>query len=116
DEQSRANGSRFGGVQAFWANEADTVTATKPKFRQMELVLNKLLAICYVTDELVQDATALEAVINDIFPQEFSFRMEDAIVNGVGNGQPLGILNSPAKSQLQKWRPSRRDRWWLPTS
>jgi HK97 family phage major capsid protein len=52
DETSRVDGSRYGGVQAFWANEADTVTAKKPKFRQIDLNLNKLFAIYYATDEL----------------------------------------------------------------
>lgn len=96
DEQNRANGSRFGGVQAFWANEADTITATKPKFRRLELVLNKLTGLTFATDEMLQDATLMESVINNVFPQEFAFRIEDAIINGIGNGQPLGILNSAA--------------------
>ncbi|HEV7675379.1 MAG TPA: phage major capsid protein [Candidatus Angelobacter sp.] len=96
DEQSRANGSRFGGVQAFWANEADTITATKPKFRRVELILNKLTAAYFATDELLADATALESVVSDVVPQEFAFRIEDAIFNGVGNGQPNGFLNAPS--------------------
>lgn len=96
DESSRANGSRFGGVQAFWSNEAGTVTATKPKFRKVELVLNKLIGLCYATDEMVADAAVMDSVINNIFPQEFSFRIEDALFNGTGNGQPLGFFNSPA--------------------
>lgn len=39
DEDSRANGSRWGGVQTYWEGEADEITASKPKFRQMELSL-----------------------------------------------------------------------------
>jgi HK97 family phage major capsid protein len=96
DETSRANGSRFGGVQSFWTNEAQSVTATKPKFRQAELILNKLMAICYATDEMVRDAGVMNSVINSVFPQEFAFRIEDGIVNGLGNGQPIGFLNSGA--------------------
>lgn len=96
DEQSRANGSRFGGVQAFWANEADSITATKPKFRRIELILNKLTGLTFATDELLQDGAALQSVIENVFPMEFAFRIEDAIINGLGNGQPLGILNHPA--------------------
>ncbi|WP_243124097.1 phage major capsid protein [Clostridium tyrobutyricum] len=63
DEASRANGSRWGGVQAYWIAEAETVTKSKPKFREIDMALQKLLALCYVTDDLLQDATALEAIV-----------------------------------------------------
>lgn len=96
DESSRANGSRFGGVQAFWSNEAATITATKPKFRRIELTLNKLMAVTFATDEMLADAAVMESVINNSFPLEFSFRIEDAMVNGTGAGMPMGILNHPA--------------------
>jgi HK97 family phage major capsid protein len=96
DEQSRANGSRFGGMQSFWANEADTITASKPKFRRVELILNKITAAFFATDELMDDAAALEQEVNDVVPQEFAFRIEDGIFNGPGNGQPFGFLNAPA--------------------
>ncbi len=36
NETSRANGSRWGGVQSYWANEAGTTTASKPTFRKVE--------------------------------------------------------------------------------
>lgn len=102
DETSRANGSRFGGVQAYWANEADTVTGTKPKFRDLNLTLKKLFGICYATDELLADATALGAVISDAFSEEFAFKVDDAIVNGTGAGQPLGFRNSGAVVEVAK--------------
>lgn len=93
DEDSRANGSRWGGVQTYWEGEADELTASKPKFRQMELSLKKLTGLCYATDELLQDAAALEAVIRQAFAEEFGFKIDDAILTGSGEGEPLGILN-----------------------
>ena len=96
DEDSRANGSRWGGVQTYWEGEADELTASKPKFRQMELSLKKLTGLCYATDELLQDASALEAVIRQAFAEEFGFKIDDAILSGSGSGEPLGILNSGA--------------------
>jgi len=94
DETSRANGSRWGGVQAYWASEGDAATATKPKFRQMELKLNKLLALMYATDELLADTTALASVARMAVNEELTVRSEEAIFRGTGAGQPDGILNS----------------------
>jgi HK97 family phage major capsid protein len=96
DESSRVNGSRMGGVQVFWANEADTATAKKPTLRQMELTLRKLIGLWYVTDENLQDSTALTSIANDAFAQEVQFVAEDAIFNGTGVGQPQGIVKSAA--------------------
>lgn len=96
DEDSRADGSRMGGVLAFWANEADTFLSTRPKFREMTLNLNKLTALVFATDELLADRPALEAWIMNNMPTELAFRVEDAIFQGNGTGQPLGILKSDA--------------------
>jgi HK97 family phage major capsid protein len=93
DETSRVTGSRWGGVQVYWAAEADAATAKKPKFKRIELELKKLIGLCYGTDELLQDASAFSAVVNKAFPSEFSFVIDDAIIRGNGAGQPLGILN-----------------------
>lgn len=96
DETSRVTGSRFGGVQVYHANEADTATAKKPKLRQMILELKKLLGIWYLTDELTEDTTALGAIAMDAFSEEITFTLENVILNGNGAGQGLGILNSGA--------------------
>jgi len=96
DEKSRATGSRWGGVRAYWAAEAETKTASKPKFRQIELKLKKIIGLCYATDEMLQDAAALEGVINEAFPEEFAWLLDEAIYAGSGAGQPLGIINSGA--------------------
>jgi HK97 family phage major capsid protein len=96
DEDSRADGSRMGGVLAFWANEADTFMYSRPKFREVELFLNKLTALVFATDELLEDAAALEGWIMNNLPVELAFRVEDALFQGTGAGMPAGILNSQA--------------------
>jgi len=63
--------SRWGGIQSFWENEADLLQGKKPKFNRVELKLKKLTGLCYATDELLQDATALEAIIGQAFAEEF---------------------------------------------
>jgi HK97 family phage major capsid protein len=102
DETSRADGSRFGGIQAYWGAEAASITASKPKFRQISVELQKLFALAYVTDELLQDSVALEGYIMQWFPQEFGFKLDDAIINGDGAGKPLGILSSPGRVTVSK--------------
>ena len=94
DETSRADGSRWGGIRMYWLEEGGTKTASKPKFLLIEMDLKKLIGLCYATDELLQDAAALGAVISQGFAEEMGIKLDDAIVNGTGAGQPLGILNA----------------------
>jgi HK97 family phage major capsid protein len=94
DETSRANGSRFGGIQAYWESEAATATASQAKFNLVNLELKKVTGLVYVTEELLQDAPALGAFIAERVPMELRFKVEDAIVNGTGAGQPLGYMNA----------------------
>lgn len=95
DETSRA-ASRWGGIIAYWEGEAQSLTATKPNFRAIELSLKKLTGLCYATDELLADSSILEGVIRAGFEQEFAFQIDNAILRGTGAGQPLGILNGPS--------------------
>jgi HK97 family phage major capsid protein len=96
DETSRSDGYRMGGVQGYWLEEGGTKTATKPKFYQVDLKLKKVCAAAYATDELLEDASALESWLLSEVPNELRFKVEAAIINGDGVGKPLGILPSPA--------------------
>ena len=102
NETSRANGSRWGGVQAYWESEAAEIAGSKPSFRQLTMTLKKLTGLCYATDELLEDAPALSAIIQQAFSDEFSFKLDDAILNGSGTGEPLGIMNSNALITIAK--------------
>jgi len=133
-ETSRATGSRMGGVQAYFVNEGDTFTPTKPKFQRSELTAKKLIGLVFLTDELLQDAAALDIFDTAAFSKEMAFVLEDAIVNGLGSGLPQGILGSNALIEVAKqagqsagtiltanvcdmfarmWSPSRKTAIWL---
>ncbi len=102
DETNRADGSRYGGVQSFWKGEAIALEESKPKYRQADLELKKLTGLYYATDELTQDAGALQQEIDAAFSSEFGFKIDDAIIRGTGAGQPLGILASGALVSITK--------------
>ena len=97
DETSRADGSRHGGVRSYWPAEGGTITTTAPKYRMVNLNLNKLAAAYYATDELMQDASMLGAVVEDAFGEEMGFKLDDAIWNGDGVGKPKGVQNATGK-------------------
>ena len=42
----------------------------------------------------MQDARALETFVRQAFVGEFGFKIDDAIINGTGVGQPLGVINA----------------------
>jgi HK97 family phage major capsid protein len=102
DETSRANGQRWGGVQAFWTGEANLKRDSKPRFKRISMELDKLTGLCYATDELLQDTTALASWISQAFKDEMVFKVEDAILNGTGSGMPLGVYNSGATIMVAK--------------
>jgi HK97 family phage major capsid protein len=95
-ESSRATGSRWGGVRAYWVAEGSTITASAPTFGQLRLQLNKLACLARVTDELIKDtSTTLETYLTRVFALEIGFAANNAIFRGTGAGQPLGLINAP---------------------
>lgn len=82
------------GIQAYWDSEADTISATKPAFSNRSVKLNRLTALVPVTEEALEDAAALGAWIQLEAGEKMAFKVTDAILNGTGAGQPLGVLKS----------------------
>lgn len=102
DEDSRADGSRWGGIQSFWLGESGTYTASQPKFRRIELIAKKMIALTYATEEQLVDGPAFAAYVDKVVPLEMAFRLDDSIYNGSGAGQPLGFMNSGALITVAK--------------
>lgn len=84
-----------GGVQAYWTAEGASIVESKPAFKQASWRLQKIAALVKATDELLDDATALESYIMASTPMAFVHQVNKAILSGNGVGKPLGIINSP---------------------
>lgn len=86
-----------GGVTAAWTGEGAAITQTKPSLGMVEVKLNKLAALVPVSDELMEDAPALTTWLSTKVPDKFTSAINDAFINGNGNGKPQGMLNAPCK-------------------
>lgn len=102
NETSRADGSQFGGIVVYWAEEAAAMTASQPTFGQVSLKLHEMIGLCYATDDLLEDAVALESIITTNFPKAFGFKLDDAIFRGTGGGRCKGILAAGSKVRVNK--------------
>ena len=102
DERSRANGSRFGGLALNWLDEGELIRTSRAQFRVNNLQANRLAGVCFVTDELLEDADVLEDAFRQMFTLEAAHVLEDLALNGSGAGRPLGVLESPALVTVPK--------------
>jgi HK97 family phage major capsid protein len=83
-----------GGIQAYWESEGGQKSQSKPALAEKTVKLNKLIALVPLTDELLEDAPAMASYVNRKAPEKIAFKINDAILNGTGVGQPMGILSS----------------------
>jgi len=102
DETSKADGSQYGGVAAYWRAEAGSLTASKPKFRQAQVTLSSLDALFYATEEQLGDAPQLESFADQAFRTVMAWKLDDAIIGGNGAGKPFGILGAPGTISVAK--------------
>jgi len=64
--------------------------------------LEKLTALVYCSDEILEDFQTLGQFVSDALSKELLFKLQDAIINGIGAGMPLGIINSGALVSIDK--------------
>lgn len=91
-----------GGIQTYWDSEAATITQSKPQLTDLTVKLNRLTALVPVTEELLEDAPAMAGYVTRKAGEKMAFKMNDAIINGTGVGQPLGIMSAPCTVSVAK--------------
>jgi len=83
------------GVQVNWTQENSALSDSKLKIGTIDIKLHKLAALVPVSNELLDDAAvALDAYLNHTTPRKVQYKVDDAIMNGTGAGQPMGIRNA----------------------
>jgi HK97 family phage major capsid protein len=97
-QDSRADGLRGGGTLGYWDGEANQYTNSHAQLRKVETRLHKLTVMTPVTDELMNDSpVAMGTFVSKMAVNEINFKVNDALVNGNGNGIPLGVHNANCK-------------------
>lgn len=95
-DETDVSASVFGGVQMYWASEGATVAASRPRFKELKLDLEKMMGFAYATDELLQDAAFMTGFFGSAFTVASNRLLEDGIISGDGEGKPTGIMKSGA--------------------
>lgn len=90
------------GVRAYWGTEGGLKTQSRPSLGTMSTRLHKCYALVPITDELAEDAPAMDSFLRKKAPEAIDFAVTLAILQGTGSNQPLGVLNSPALVTVAK--------------
>jgi HK97 family phage major capsid protein len=103
DGFDQSGGTVWGGVQWQWTAELGSYSETRPKVEKMQLKLNKLTGLAYISDELLMySPQSIEALIQRGFNNGLNFEINRVLVRGTGAGTPLGLINSTALVTISK--------------
>jgi HK97 family phage major capsid protein len=91
-----------GGVKAYWVDERDPISDSRPVLRDFEAKLNKLGALVNVTEEVLEDASSMNNHIRKKAPEAMRYLLNEAILFGTGAGTPNGVVNSNCRVMVPK--------------
>lgn len=98
DESSQ---TYYGNVAWKWIDELVELTATDIELEQIELSLEKLTGMVYISEELQKWGNpAIMPLIDIAFDVGLNRALSGAFLRGTGAGKPLGILNTDAKIEI----------------
>lgn len=91
-----------GGISVSWDGEGEVATGQKPKLGKLEIPVHKVRGLVHLSDELLEDAPAIQSMATTGFAEALVYALNEAIVNGDGVGKPLGFLASLSKVEVPK--------------
>jgi HK97 family phage major capsid protein len=95
NETSRASGSRQGGIRVYRNAELAAMTQSKTALGGLKLTATALTGMAFVSNDLLKfSAISVEALIQRLFQREFTFRIQDEVINGNGGEEFNGILGA----------------------
>lgn len=87
----------FGGVTTTWGDDDAAATLTEPSFKQVRLKTNALKLRTRVKNSLMmRSAVSIDAVVTQLLGAAIGRARDYALMQGTGQGQPLGFLKAPA--------------------
>ena len=86
---------KFAGIDISWeGDEGEEKEASQPKFGRVTLKVGKMIGLCPVSDDLLQDsAVNLANFLVGIFGEAIAYEEDKQFLVGNGMKKPLGIVN-----------------------
>lgn len=91
-----------GGIRATWREEGSQLAQSKPVIRDRTIKLGSLTCLVPVTEELMEDAPAMETYIRRKAPDAMTYKVNEALLFGTGVGQPTGACVAPSVVTVAK--------------
>lgn len=101
DDTSHAT-NVYGGVQAYWTEEAAALVESQGSLGAIKLEAEKLTAYTEYPNELFEDASAFGALLNKWMPEAVAYFEDVAFISGSGAGEPKGFLNANSSVSVAK--------------
>jgi HK97 family phage major capsid protein len=90
------------GVSASWRSEGSQMSSSRLATEQRETKLHELYSFVLATEELLEDAPRLNARLTAKAAQALRWKINKAMFEGTGAGQPLGWTKSSALVTVAK--------------
>jgi HK97 family phage major capsid protein len=100
-DQSGAKGV-YSGVTVRWLAEGGVKPATEPKFKEVKLDPKEVAAHIVVTDKLLRNAPASEAIITQLLRDAIIASEDHAFLSGDGVGKPAGIIGHASSIEIHR--------------
>lgn len=102
-ENSRANGSRYGGITGYRVAEGATITASGAQtFYQYTLKPKEYAVVAYLTGQVLNDARLLEQELSSGAVAELGFMLNDDMFRGLGVAGAHGVTNHASLVTVDK--------------
>lgn len=98
-ETSRAAGSRWGGIRAYWEGDDDadlTPYLSDPSVALAAFNPERVIAYTQVSNDLLADSDLAESALSYAASSDIRYAVQDAMINGSGIKRPLGVINAPS--------------------
>jgi len=102
DHDRSVTAYRYGGVIVYFVGEADQITRSKIKSRNIDLRLAKMAALSFATEEEIASVVNLGDRLLNAHAGAIGDTTNELLMFGTGVGQPQGAFNSPCCISVTK--------------
>jgi HK97 family phage major capsid protein len=84
------------GITSAATAEAGTITASKPALKEVRVTIYKAASLVHLSEEMLSDIPFISGWVVNEMANHLRYTIENWVINGSGEGEPLGIRNSAA--------------------